>query len=68
MLKNIIAPVQAWLLSQGRCVGCGNSLTKGVKKKNSNLEEQITCKNCGRIYIYYQDTKKFRRASQTEVK
>lgn len=62
MFKNIIGPVQAWLLSQGRCVGCGIALKKEGKKKISELEEETTCKKCGRIFIYNTKTKHFRRA------
>ena len=57
MLKNVIAPIQAWLLSQGRCVGCGKELPKGKK---------VTC-GCGRIFIYNPETKKYRRALLEEV-
>lgn len=56
MLKNVIAPVQAWLLSQGRCVGCGMPLDETKSK--------VTCK-CGRIFIKEGD--KFRRALIEEV-
>jgi len=35
MFKSVIAPMQAWLLSQGRCVGCGTELSEGKKKKLS---------------------------------
>jgi len=49
MIKNVIAPIQAWLLSQGRCVGCGISLNKGKTKKHEN-GIQVTC-GCGRIFI-----------------
>jgi len=45
MLKGLISPVQAWLLSQGRCVGCGMNLSLGAKKG-----DKVTCK-CGRIYV-----------------
>lgn len=61
MLKNIIAPVQAWLLSQKRCVGCGTSLSKG-KRLTKNNEEEVTCKKCGRIFLYNPETKHYRRA------
>ena len=61
MFKNIIAPVQAWLLSQGRCVGCGKSLKKG-KVEEGKEEKRDTCKECGRIYILNIKTKKYRRA------
>ncbi|OGM19663.1 hypothetical protein A2686_00295 [Candidatus Woesebacteria bacterium RIFCSPHIGHO2_01_FULL_38_10] len=65
MLKNVIAPIQAWLLSQGRCVGCGTPLSKGEKKKHSK-GEKVSCK-CGRIFIYDSKTKRYRRALLSEV-
>ncbi|MEK7503950.1 MAG: hypothetical protein AAB550_00400 [Patescibacteria group bacterium] len=58
MFKNVIAPVQAWLLSQGRCVGCGTQLPDGKK---------VTCAKCGRIFIKDAATGKFRRARFEEV-
>jgi len=66
MFKNIIAPVQAWLLSRGSCVGCGAPLGKGKKEKRSNGTTRITC-SCGRIYIYNPKTKKYRRALFEEI-
>lgn len=66
MFKNVIAPVQAWLLSRGQCVGCGASLGKGKKKERKDGTEKITCK-CGRIFIYEPKTKKYRRALFEEV-
>jgi DNA-directed RNA polymerase subunit RPC12/RpoP len=66
MFKNVIAPVQAWLLSQGRCVGCGNDLSDGKKEKHS-VGERITCNKCGRIFIKESTTGKYRRALFEEV-
>lgn len=66
MFKKIIAPVQAWLLSQGKCVGCGTPLEKGKKEEKGEDQEKITCK-CGRIYIFDKKTKKYRRALFEEV-
>jgi len=66
MFKNIIAPVQAWLLSRGQCVGCGKPLGKGRREKRKEGTEKITCK-CGRIVIYTVKTKKYRRALFEEV-
>ncbi len=57
MLKSVIAPIQAWLLSKGQCVGCGKKLGPGSK---------FTCK-CGRIFIYDKTTKTYRRALFSEV-
>jgi phage FluMu protein Com len=63
MFKNIIAPMQAWLLSQGKCVGCGKILER---KKGKGLM-QVTCP-CGRVYMYDTEGKKFRRATLDEIK
>jgi hypothetical protein len=65
MFKNVIAPIQAWLLSQGKCVGCGMPLDKASKKPHK-YGEMATCK-CGRIYIHDTKTKKYRRALIDEV-
>jgi len=67
MFKNIIAPVQAWLLSRGQCVGCGTTLTKGAISGGKNKkEEKVVCK-CGRIFIREKTTGKYRRALFEEV-
>lgn len=65
MFKNLVAPAQAWLLSQKRCVGCGSSLTKGVKKEVRG-KTTVTCK-CGRIFIHDSSKNTFRRALFEEV-
>lgn len=66
MFKNIIAPVQAWLLSRGQCVGCGRLLSKGKREKRKDGTEKVTCQ-CGRIFIYNPKTNKYRRALFEEV-
>ena len=66
MFRNVIAPVQAWLLSQGRCVGCGTDLSLGTKIKHSS-GEKITCQKCGRIFIKELESGKYRRALFEEV-
>jgi DNA-directed RNA polymerase subunit RPC12/RpoP len=66
MLKNVIAPVQNWLLSQGRCVGCGTDLSEGKSTKHDQ-GEKIVCKKCGRIFIKESVTGKYRRALFEEV-
>jgi len=65
MFKNIISPVQAWLLSRKQCVGCGAPLSKGQRTSHKK-GEKVTCK-CGRIFIYNSKTKKYRRALFEEV-
>lgn len=66
MIKNAIAPIQAWLLSQGRCVGCGMPLDKAKTSKHKTGTEKVTCK-CGRIYIHDTKAKTYRRALLEEV-
>ena len=66
MFKNIIAPVQAWLLSKGQCVGCSLPLDQGFHDKMMDGNEKVTCK-CGRIFIYDLKTKKYRRALFEEI-
>lgn len=68
MFKNIIAPVQAWLLSRGTCVGCGATLSEGKKVSSSKVKgkDQVTCK-CGRIFIYDAKANSYRRALLSEV-
>ncbi len=61
----MISPVQAWLLSQKRCVGCGTPLNLGTKKIANN-QTTITCK-CLRVYIYDETKKTYRRALLSEV-
>lgn len=65
MLKNVIAPIQAWLMSQGKCVGCGMPLSK-AELKDHKYGKQATCK-CGRVYILNSETKKYRRALLEEI-
>ena len=64
MFKNIISPVQAWLLSQGRCVGCGREL---VHTKGKGLVK-VVCGQCSRMYMYDPLEKVFRRATLDEAK
>lgn len=66
MFRNIIAPVQAWLLAKGQCVGCGTALNKAKREERKDNTQKVSCK-CGRIYIYDSKTKKYRRALFEEV-
>lgn len=63
MFKNIIAPVQAWLLFQGRCDGCGMYLREEKMRRQKNgikRIKRIFCR-CGRAFVYNQKTKKYHR-------
>lgn len=66
VFKNVIAPVQAWLLSQGRCVGCGRELSSGKTSKRDEGTQKVVCE-CGRIFIHDPKNKKYRRALLEEV-
>jgi len=65
MIKNLISPIQAWLLSQRRCVGCGTPLAKGKKKKVKG-QTTVTCQ-CGRIFIKNKQKNSYRRALFDEI-
>ena len=65
MFKNLISPIQAWLLSQGRCVGCGEELSKGHSKVIRG-QTTVTCR-CGRIFIYNRHSNTYRRALFNEI-
>ncbi|MBU3935691.1 hypothetical protein KJ909_03385 [Patescibacteria group bacterium] len=65
MFKNLISPVQAWLISQGRCVGCGTPLSKG-KEKIVRGKTTVTCR-CGRIFIRGSKKNSYRRALFDEI-
>ena len=64
MIKNVIAPIQAWLMSQGRCVGCSMPLSKAKTSKHKD-GTMVTCQ-CGRVYIK-DDKNRYRRALISEV-
>lgn len=65
MIKNMIAPIQAWLMSQGKCVGCGMPLSK-AKIKKGKKGNVVVCQ-CRRVYIQDSKTKKYRRALLSEI-
>lgn len=65
MIKKIVAPIQAWLLSQKKCVGCGAPLSKGVHKEVRG-KMTVTCK-CGRIFIHDEKKDTYRRALFDEI-
>jgi len=65
MFKNLISPIQAWLLSQGRCVGCSEPLSKGTKAIVRG-QTTVTC-SCGRIFIFDSKRCTYRRALFSEV-
>lgn len=66
MIKNVIAPVQAWLLSRGQCVGCGTKLRSGNHKKGVGGLTQVTC-TCKRVFLFDQKKNSYRRALMSEV-
>ena len=64
--KPLIAPMQLWLLSMSRCVGCGKELTKASRVPHGKEEELVTCE-CKRVYVLNTKTKNYRRALIKEV-
>lgn len=67
MIKRILAPVQAWILLQGKCVGCGRDLSTGYKVEKADNTQKVYCR-CGRIFIFDKRTGKYRRATIPEAK
>jgi hypothetical protein len=55
--------MQAWLLSQGKCVGCGKKLQGGTGAS----QVRVTC-GCGRVYMYDPQANRYRRATLDEIK
>ncbi|MBI4058994.1 hypothetical protein HY404_02010 [Candidatus Microgenomates bacterium] len=67
MIKQLISPVQAWLISQGRCVGCGRDLNPHKPQKSKVKGwEKVTC-SCGRVFLFDSKAKKYRRALLSEI-
>ncbi len=66
MLKNVIAPIQAWLMSQGRCVADGQPLSTGKREKMKDGTFKVT-HTCGRIFIFNPKSNTYRRALLSEV-
>lgn len=67
MIKKILAPVQAWILLQGKCVGCGRNLSLGRKFERRDNTQKIIC-TCGRIFIFDKRKGKYHRATFMEAK
>ena len=65
MFKSLVAPIQAWLISQGRCGGCGEELKRGSRKIVRG-KTTVTCR-CGRIFIYDKSKNSYRRALFDEI-
>jgi hypothetical protein len=66
MIKKILAPVQAWILLQGKCVGCGQNLALAKKYERPDNSLKVVCK-CARIYIFEKRKGKYRRANFNEA-
>lgn len=66
MIKKIIAPVQAWILLQGKCVGCGRNLTLGRRLERGDNSQKVFCR-CGRIFIFDKRNGRYRRATFAEA-
>lgn len=65
MLKKILAPIQAFILAQGKCVGCGRNLSQGIKQNFINNSQRVICA-CRRIFIFEKRKGKWRRATIEE--
>ncbi len=66
MIKKLLAPVQAWILLQGKCVGCGKNLSLARKIERADNSQKIIC-SCARVYIFDKRKGKYRRATFGEA-
>ena len=66
MIKRIIAPVQAWILLQGKCVGCGKSLSLARRTGRKNNTDKVIC-TCKRIFIFDKRSGRYKRATFEEA-
>jgi len=66
VIKKILAPVQAWILLQGKCAGCGRNLAQAKKVEISGNSQKVICR-CSRIYIFDKRRGKYHRATFEEV-
>ena len=66
MIKRLLAPVQAWILLQGKCVGCGKNLALGAKINVQDNTQRVIC-TCGRIFIFDKRKGRYHRALFSEV-
>lgn len=66
MIKKILAPVQSWILLQGKCVGCGKSLSLARKFERLDNSQKVIC-SCSRIFIFDKRRGKYKRATLEEA-
>ena len=66
MIKKIFAPIQALILQQGKCVGCGKSLKLARKFKRGDNKDRVVC-ICSRVFIFNKTNGKYRRANFDEA-
>ncbi|PJE63910.1 hypothetical protein COU89_00705 [Candidatus Roizmanbacteria bacterium CG10_big_fil_rev_8_21_14_0_10_45_7] len=64
IFKKLIEPLQFWLLSQRRCVGCGKDL-KDAPRKQVKGKTLAYC-NCKRVYVV-EGEGSYRRALVNEL-
>lgn len=66
MIKKILAPVQAWILLQGKCVGCGRNLSLAKKIERKDNTQKVICQ-CDRIFIFDKRKGRYKRANFSEL-
>ncbi|OGD83153.1 hypothetical protein A2165_01260 [Candidatus Curtissbacteria bacterium RBG_13_40_7] len=66
MFKRMLAPIQAWVLLQGKCVGCGRSLSLAKKIEKPDNTQKVICA-CKRIYIFDKRKGRYHRAGFEEA-
>jgi len=63
ILKQIIGPIQQWLLEEGKCVSCGGSLAPHFKRSHVEAGAEVISCPCGQVYLYLPKAKLYKRLS-----
>jgi DNA-directed RNA polymerase subunit RPC12/RpoP len=61
VLKQIIGPIQQWLLEEGKCVSCGGALSSHLKGNGIESGTEVINCPCGQNYLYMSKAKLYKR-------
>jgi DNA-directed RNA polymerase subunit RPC12/RpoP len=66
ILKQIIGPIQQWLLEEGKCVSCGGALSAHLKGNEVESGAEVISCPCGQTYLYLPKAKLYKRLTANE--
>ena len=68
VLKSLMAPIQARILTKHMCPACTRNLDKMKQREPLTTETELVTCECGRQYIYNRPHRRYRRALNEEVR